>query len=428
MASYRYTVNQITKDVDRKLHTGGTSLTQDFFGALDEGRRNMTSRIQPFELERTMNIEQALYDQVDRYAVPEDLNEDSIIDIKALSSDRNLDTMDHPLEYVYRRRFDQKRNHAKNIFSVIYDSGVKYLKIFHPRGMKECQQTVITEANSLTQDGNWNTGGNLVNLQIDKLNYIQRKNSKGSLRFDFNDSGTTGFIENFNLKSVTLYDYLQTGAVFTWLNLPVFDIVTSVEIRLGSSSTDYYSFTVNQPHDNNQFVAGWNLLKYPIEFMNSTGTPNPRDITYVRFNFSTTGQSMASCNLDNVVARKGLVYQVTYESSYCFVDPQTLLWKQFATQNNDFISLEEQAYELLMLETAMSILQEAYGNSNRGNDDIVKMAADLERKYQKFIKDHKQDSIDPHQTAYIFGNMYDGYTDDSLSDGNQNSGLYEGGW
>lgn len=423
--SYRYTVNNIIKDVDRKLHTGGTSLTQDFFGALDEGRRNMTSRIQPFELERTMLIEQALYDQVGRYAVPEDLNEDSVIDIKALSSKRNLDTMDHPLEYVYRRRFDQKRRHAKNIFSVSYDSGVKYINIYHPRGLQECTQTVITDADSLSNNGTWNTGGNLVNLQLDKLNYVA---GHGSLKFDFNNSGTTGFIENFSLTPVTLFDYLEKGAVFTWVNLPVFDVVTSIQITLGSSITDYYTFTVNNPHDNNQFVAGWNLLKFPIDQMNSVGLPNPRSITYVRFDFTTTGQSMANCNMDNVVARKGLVYQITYESSFCFVDPQTLLWKQFATQNSDFISLEEQAYELLMLETAMSILQEAYGNSNRGNDDIAKMAGDIERKYQKFIKDHKQDSIDPHQTSYIFGNMYDGYTDDSLSDSNQESGRYDGSW
>lgn len=421
--AYRYTVNQITKDVDRKLHTGGTSMTQDFFGALDEGRRNMTSRIQPFELERTMIIEQALYDQVGRYAVPDDLNEDNVVDIKALSSRRNLDTLDHPLEYVYRRRFDQKRNRSKNIFSVIYDSGVKYLEIYHPRGMKECQQTVITDADSLSNNGTWNTGGNLTNLQVDKLNFISQK---GSLKFDLNDSGTIGFIENFSLKSTTLYDFLETGAVFTWVNLPVYSIVTSIKITLGSSLTDTYSFTVSNPHNNNEFIAGWNLLKYPIDTMNSTGTPNPRAITYVRFDFTTTGQAMANCNIDNVVARKGIVYQVTYASSYCFVDPVTLIWKQFATQNTDFIPLEEQAYQLLMLETALVILEEAYGSSNRGNDNIASIKGDIERAYLKFIKDHKQDSIDPFQTGYIFGNMYDGYTDDSLSDNNQDGGIYNG--
>lgn len=421
----RYTVNQIEKDINRKLHSGGTSLTQDFFGALDEGRRNMITTIEPKELQRVIKVEDALYDQVDRYAVPNDLNYDNIIEIKSLSGDRNVDTFQHPLEYVYRRRFDQRRKHSKNIYTIEYDSGIKYIKIYRPEGLKTHTQTVVTDVNGLTDNGTWNTGGNLVNLQLDDLNFITGKHS---LRFDFNDSGTTGFLENFTLKSVNILDYMRVGSIFTWFNLPVFSIVTSIKLTLGSSLTDYFTVTVNQPHDNNQFTSGWNLLKFSLNNPVMVGNPNPKAITYIRFDFSTTGQPMAACNADNVVARKGKVYEITYQSAYCFIDPLNLEFKQFATENTDFISLEESAYQILMLETAKAILQEAYGNANRSNDDIVKIEADIKDAYTKYIKSHKQDAIDPFQTGYIFGNEYDGYTDESLADNVDNSGKFFGSW
>src|SRR2546428_154104 len=140
--------------------------------------------------------------------------------------------------------------------------------------------------------------------------------------------------------------------------------------------------------------------------LTSVGNPNPRAISYVRLDFTTTGQSMAACNIDNIIARRGVAYQIIYQSAYCFVDALSLEFKQRATTNTDFISLEEAAYEILMLETAAVILQEAYGNSNRAVDDVTKLDAQIKEKYIYYIKNHKQDAIDPFQTAYIFGDMY----------------------
>ena len=425
MALQRYTVANIVRDIDRKLHTGGTSLTRDFFGALDEGRRSMIAKLKPDELQRTVTIEQALYDQVDQYAVPDDLDEENIIDIKAMSQDRNVNTMNHPLEFVYRSRFDEKRRHARNVFTIIHDSGVKYIKLYHPRGLKTHTSRVINDASSLSDNGTWNTGGNIVNLQVDKLNYISKKYS---LKFDFNNSGTTGFIENFTMDSVSIKDYLDIGAIFTWMNVPVFNIVSSITMRIGSSLTDYYSITINSPHNNNQFVVGQNMLKFALEDMTMTGLPNPDAITYVRLEFSTTGQVMTGVNIDNIVARKGLVYDITYQSAFCFIDAVSQEFKQFATANSDYVALEEDTYQILMLETAKTILQESYGNSNRANDDIEKIKAQLSDAYGVYEGNHKDQSVQPHQTVYIFGNMYDGYTDDSLADNDDREGKYYGTW
>ena len=116
------------------------------------------------------------------------------------------------------------------------------------------------------------------------------------------------------------------------------------------------------------------------------------------------------------MARKGFVYQVTYGSAFCIIDPVTLLWKQIATQNSDLIPLEEDSYQLLMLETAKVVQYEAFGNGFRTLDDVNKIEAELQAKYLQYKRLHKDESIAPMQSSYVFGEMYSGYTDDPLDD------------
>lgn len=418
----RYAINNLIRDIDRKLHTGGTSLTRDFYGAVDEGRRSMLSKIKPPELTRTAYIEQALYDQVDQYATPADMSYEDIINIRSLPEYRNVDTMEYPLEMVYDRRFDQMRGGSRNIVSVHFNNGIKFLKIYNPRGLPQGRQLVINNANSLTENGTWNVGGNVVNLDIDRLNHIT---GTAALRFDFNNSSNAGFIQNFTLESVDITDFLQLGAVLTWLDVPVSGVVTSVQITLGSDSTnlatDLYQFTVNQPHDNNQFMDGWNLLKFPLDNLTVVGVPNPKAITYVRFDFTTTGQAMAAAHLDNIVARRGVVFEMTYNSAFIIVDAVTGIFKQFATANTDLITLEEAAYQIFMLETAKAILYESY-QLGTGNRDWDRIEEELSYVYKDFKKKHKEEMLEPYQTTQIFGTMYDGYSDYSLDDNDMYGG------
>lgn len=413
----KYTVYNLEVDVKRKIHGG--SIT-DLQSSLDEGRRNMIGNIKPPEIIRTAFLEQAVYDQVTKYSTPEDLKYDNIIDIQMLSAYRNLDTLQHPLDLVYSRQFAQKRRNARNVVSIINENGVKYAQIYHPRGLKECQHLVLNDVNSLNANGTWNVGGNVGNLRLDELNHITKK---ASLSFDINDSSNTGFIENFTMKAVNIYDYLNKGAYFAWLSVPLPREMMSVKMTLGSNSadltTDLYTATVNQPHDNNEFVEGWNLLKYMLNNLNSVGNPNPKAITYVRFDFTTTGEPIPGCNLDNLVVRKGVVYQMRYNSQYCIIDPLTRAWKQRTTSNSDILPLEEDTYSILMLETALVVQEELYANNFGASTDVTSIKSQLYDKYEQYRLNHTDETLEPTEESYVFGTMYDGYTADSVIDGYQ---------
>lgn len=415
----RYTMYNMEVDVTRKIHGGGID---DLQSCSDEGRRNMLKRIQPGEMSRNGFMEQALYDQVDRYAVPEDMNYDNLQEIKMVSSYKNVDTLDSPLELVYRRYFDQKRRDSRNIISIFYENGVKYAGINHPRGLKECQHLLVNDVNSLTANGNWNIGGNVVNLKLDELNHIT---GKASLSFDLNDSDTFGFIENWSQKAIDMSTYLNTGAVFLWLNIPIPENLVAVRLILGSNTadhtTDFYSSTVAHPHDNNEFTTMWNLLKYMLNNLNTTGFPNPKAIAGMRIEFTTTGDGIPNCNIDNVVIRKGVVYQMVYDSAYCLIDATTGAWKQRTTSNSDIIPLEEDSYQIWMLETALVVQKDLYANNFGASTDVAGIEADLQAAYAEYAVNHTDESIEPTEDTYILGDFMNGYSAPSLSGNGDNS-------
>ncbi len=410
-----FTVYNLVQDVTAKIHGGSIN---DIQRALDEGRRNMIGNIKPPEMIRSAYMEQALYDQVNKYAIPEDLKYDDIIEVKMLASYRNVDTLQHPLELVYKRQFDQKRKNARNVISITNENGVKYAQIYHPRGLKECQHLVVNDVDSLTKNGTWNVGGNVGNLRLDELNHIT---GHASLLFDINNSSNTGFIENFTMNAVDISTYLNTGAAFAWFSIPIPKEMIAVKLTLGSDSAnltnDIYFATVNQPHDNNQFTDGWNLLKYMLNNLSFVGTPNPKAITYLRFDFTTTGQPIPNCNLDNVVVRKGVVYETFYNSQYCLIDATTRAWKQRTTANSDIIVAEEDTYSILMLETALVVQEELYANNFGAATDVSAIKSQLYDKYAQYRLNHTDEALEPTESSYVLGNMYDGYTTDSIIDG-----------
>jgi len=407
------TVSNLKLDVDSNLHAGGVSQLQNFYNTIEKGRLSFISKVRPEELIRKSYIEDALFPHVNRYASPKDLKYKDIIDLKLLDKYRNVDSMEQPATMVYSRRFKQFRGH--NVISVGYENGIKYVSVNHPRGIHHERREKIHNCDSLTDNGTWNVGGNVVNLRVDELNHVQ---GKASLKFDINNSSTTGFLENFTLESFDLEHFLQKGAVFSWLSVPLPRELISVKLSMGSDSsdltTDYYHSAVNQPHDSNEFTTGWNLLKYMLNSISSVGTPNPKALTWVRLEFTTTGSPIDNCNLDQIISRTGAVYEVTYNSSYILQDALTKAWKKRATSDSDIIVAEEDSYRCLMLEVTLAAQEEIYGNSIGAKSDVMDVKQKLDEAYQSFLMEHKSEAILEMDSQHVFGNYLDGYSDNPM--------------
>lgn len=431
-----YTVGDVRLDMDSNLHAGGVSGLQDFYKTLDKGRRAMIGKIRPEELIRKTPLSQAFYPKVDRYAAPDDLKYDDVIELALLSGYRNVDTMNSPLMSVNRRRFGQMRGGARNVMNIGYENGVKYIRLANPnnlpnRNSLNCRYQTIDNCDSLSSNGTWNVGGNVVNLRQDSLNHVI---GFASFRFDINDSSTEGFLENFTLNPFDLSTFLQKGAAFAFLNLTNQENLLAVKITLGSASpdlsTNYYTATVNQPHDSNQFSTGWNLLAWMLNDLTVVGTPNPAALNYVRFDFTTTGSPIPNCNIDNITARLGAVYEVTYNSSYIFMDPLTSVFKKEPTSDADLIVAEEDTYEIFLKESTLAAQRELYGSGIAAQSDVDDIQSDLAPMYQAYKMNHKSDALILQDDIFVNGNFYDGYSDEGLPGSAADGANYGGafGW
>jgi hypothetical protein len=247
------TVGQLKTDIFRNIAPAKPSDSKDINGAIQEAADRMLGFIKPKELSKRVIIENALYDQVNRYSCPDDLDTNKIMQWYKLDGNKSTDTWARPMMQVTNRSFDDSSRHHNqhnNIFTIEYQSSKKFIKVSDFHGNTGL---TINEMNSITENGTWNTGGNVVNIATDNLTYVS---GSGSIRFDINTSSSTGFIENFTMDSVDINDYLNVGKIFTWIDLPEINELQSVTLDLFSSPTDYYSITVISPHDTNQFQLG----------------------------------------------------------------------------------------------------------------------------------------------------------------------------
>lgn len=183
--------------------------------------------------------------------------------------------------------------------------------------------------------------------------------------------------------------------------------IQTVKFTWGSSPTDYYSFTITAPHNWTDFYKGWNPLKFSFDTPTVVGTPDIKNITRIRFDFTTDGTPIYDVHIDNVTARAGQIYQLKYYSSYLFSNPQTLEWKQNTTDTSDVINLSFVAYNILLLEACKIVGQETQ-NSTVDWDIFNKQ---LEDEYSMYLTDNKSEYEQEISSYYrqLYGNGGYGY-------------------
>lgn len=418
-----YTVSQLLTDAARGISPANPADSRDVLGAVGEAARNVLAQVNPKDLSRRVEIENALYDQVFRFKCPEDLSNQAIAqwfrfgDNHGDSGDgsqRNADTFYHPMKQVSNRRFDQHRHYDKHLFTIEWQSGVKFIKVsdFHANHSR----VTINQMDSLTANGTWNVFGNVVNLTTDNLNYVS---GNGSLRMNINTSATSGGIESYDITPVDISSYFVQGKVFTWLDLPNLNQVQSVTLDLFSSLTDYFSMTVNSPHDTNQFQLGWNLLGFSFDNQNMTtvGTPNPSAITGIRITIVTNGTLlMNNVRIDNIVMRRGAAYGIQYVSEYMFEDAQTGIWSLVPTDPSNIIHVQGDTYKLLLAETTSVLGQELFTGKAR-DVDIARVDKKRDEAFRTYKKSNKEEYIVEQQEPYRWGVPFGyGYNDGSGHD------------
>lgn len=262
---------------------------------------------------RSAALSPNLFANVYDYAAPSDLKGNKVIDIRKQvlrpSYERWL--------LVDEADFDRTKNLSSHRLARKDANFGPLLRIDGVEG--DIKKTLHT-CDSVTANGTWAASADASNLTADTQDYIQ---GGGSLNFDMAKGAATGVLECTGMTAVDLSDYDEQGSIFVWVYIPDYsdaegDTVTNFILRWGNDSSNHWSKTVTTNNEGATFYDGWNLLRFDWTSATETGTVSPSAIDYLRLTVtkSTSLEADTDWRIDDIVFRKGDLYDVVYYSKY----------------------------------------------------------------------------------------------------------------
>ena len=379
-----YLVSDLKSDLTAILH--GTTIDQvvGVDALIDRAARQLLLDVDPQETKRSQQLNNQVYSSVYDYQLPSDLKGDKIIDIRP-QVNRGLG--DNPTQ-TYSKNFDLKK--TNNSFDVKYNSGVKSLR--YSKTVKA--GALLNEADSITSNGTWAVGGDATNLTEDGIQFVS---GSSSLNFDLDGSTTSGYIQNSTMTAVDLSESEDISSIFVWVYIPDTSIITSVDLRWGSSTTAYWNRTVTQTQDTTAFQTGWNLLRFDWNGATETGSPDSSAINMLRVTINYDGTADTDFRVDNIISRRGAIFLIDYYSKFIFRSSAGT-WQETVSDDTDIINLDTDSYNLLLNKVA------EYASRNiQGEDsafDYQTFKNDYDQGVVKYRRTYKSEILKPQNTYY----------------------------
>lgn len=381
-----YTISDLKTRLNSKVHNSQDKIL-DINSLIYEAGCNLLLVLDPTETIRVSALSNGLYDQVSSYVLPADVKEDKIINVfpQANGTERNN------YNQTYSKQVDMYNTPGD--FSIDDNSTVRTLRAV---GIDLRAGVTLNDSNSLTSNGTWAAGGNATNLAIDSINFVS---GNASLKFDISASGSSAYIENSTMTAVDLTDYVNTGSAFVYVYIPSITIITSVNLRWGTTSSNYYSVTATTTQDNTAFVVGWNLLRFDWNGSTTTGTPTNTSIKYARVTFNYSGTATTSCRVDNIVFRLPAIHNLKYYSNYLYRSSAgTWLEKPTASDDSDIVNLGITGYNMLLDEVAFLAAQEIGGED--ASFDVDFFEKQRNRSWGKYAMNNKSQASKKREYYY----------------------------
>ncbi len=380
------TIAEVKQRIASKIHGTSVSKIQDFYGLAFEAAGNLIGKIDIKETVRIEPITNAIYDRVYDYVAPVDLKEDAILSIKPQGYNRKIAD-----NFYNRTEEDFDRFKTSGDFTIQNNSGIKTVRI----SKSLTANILLSECDEISNGslGTWAVSSGASNLSVDSLNKVS---GNASLKFDLDALGSTGILENSTFDAVDLSTIENTGALFAWVYIPSTTAITSINLRWGSSVTQYWDRTVTTTQNNTAFITGWNLLRFDWSGSTQTLTPDASAINYLRVTLNYTGTAVPSCRVDGIIAGIGAIYEMEYFSKYLFKTTSGV-WIEKPTVDTDILNLDVTSINLYLYELAELCGQELAGADS--NFDISFISAKKKEVWDAYGQANKSERKKK-QTSY----------------------------
>lgn len=313
-------------------------------GALERAFRTFSQKANIPEAEASSVM--TLWDGVYRYSAMTPLFGSTIRDARPIGQDRMATDMATRLG---GEDFDRTKNDAVDGYKVSFETenGQNILLV---KTRFSWPKILLDPMNATT---GWTAGGNAGSLAKDKTIYYQ---TPASLRLNMTAAGT-GYIEKTLTTAIDMTDYLNSAKVFLELYLSSTGKITSIELRLGSDSSNYYSMTATQGNLGAWTAGEFMDTPFDMTATTTTGSPDITKIKYVRVTF-TASAALSAIRVGNLFASLPSQHKFLFTTTGIFKATDNSI-NNFITDENDTILLNDAAYNIYEHECALTIgLQE----------------------------------------------------------------------
>ncbi len=370
-------ITTLLTDLASVIHGTTVNKIPNVYGIINRAARTVLLDVDPKETQRIVQMTQ-VFDDVFDYPLPSDVKGDRIIDLQLQAGRTPWDVFTQG----YAENFDaNKLVSFKNKIYTQWNTGLKTIRIEAP---------FLTSPLQLTGTGTttgWTLGGGASDLTIDQTNNVA---GGGALTLNLLAGQTTGYVENTSLTPVDLTTYVNNSTGFLWVYMPTGASITSVNVRWGSSSANYYSYTATTTQQGTTFQNGWNLIALPWISATVTGSPDADSFSYVRVTPTYNSTLQTGFKVCNLTFALGYYFNLQYYSKCMFRDPITNAFQENVvdvTDNNKLINLDTESYNLLFNKVAFLVAQSLQGA------DAQYDATYFDSEYQTALKRYKAQNL-----------------------------------
>jgi hypothetical protein len=345
------TVSQYKDSIAAML--SGIDITQidDVNGALERAAKVLVQKADIPEASIIQNI--TLYAGVTDYLCDPRIFGTSINDIRPQGISRNYSD---EVNKVSQQQFDRtKQFYPSGTMSTFqFTNGIPTIRITAPFPK---QQLVIDTMSDSTQ---YTLGGTASSIFTDNTFFYQ---SPASIRFTLNAAGSQGTLSRTLQAPLNLSTYVGVGLVFLAVEVPTVGNISSYTLRLGSSSSNYYTVTQTVPFTGS-FVAGqFQLVGFDLSTATTIGSPVSTAINYIDILINYDGTLLTNCRIGGLFASLPSPAQILAQSSAIFLPVGATQALTNITADTDTIILNDAAYTIYEIEGAISICQQVGGTS-----------------------------------------------------------------
>lgn len=328
------TTQQIT-DIKSEFE-GGISFSIDWYSILRRGAKKMIKKINPETLKRVQPIYAGLSRSLYMFYCPSDVFVPS-----AIYGNDGIRQYDYVPSKVFHQNEDQKK------FTIEYINGARFIVIRH------ADQRASFEIDAMDAIGT-KTGD--VTLALNTFNYIQ---GSGSIQASFTDAG--GYFGDSFTAPIDITSYLEGLVLIPFYSTTVED-VASVEFRLETDATNYYTVTSTADSIGDYFKDGWNLARFSLQNATTQGSPDKTSIASWKCYITMKSGKTQTIVVDRITMQLATQFYVEYYSNRVFIDGTTNAWKETPV-SGDSINLAEEAAEIFHYECCKLVVQAATYNS-----------------------------------------------------------------